>query len=522
MGAALRIVNGDVAGAFKQRIISATMALRKWKREFKSQYILLTGTRTFDGESYFGGRVNTGELDDPDIEYLAELFGVNEDGKQEIRDANNGDVRIYMNLEARRIYTVDALKAHFQHEIAPNVPVGQVLTLHKTLTGDYITTTSTDLPALPTPRSFKVGKTDINWTVTVSSATGDTTVDTTLMYSYMLSDFIDNHADAVTLTTEFYDMDFYSLGGVVYYRHYWRTVATIALGATDTSWLGNAGYLDNELYPDIYISDDEADYGTDTGATGEFATLFTYVSGLLWNLVNDWGEGSGISFNQDMNTIEGTYFYSESLYINEAYWDTLSLLEATVLVAQLVQIKGEARDDGGFWGTFVGGFLKDIIGIVATVTSFIDALPVLNPMVLTIEWSLELAGQGKLSDDLDTVYRKFRTAVLTYVATSGGSAAMEGTTESGEFVEEWFLSEFEDSLAELGSMSLSELAVEFSDVALDAALEIAMPKTSTVTEPAEDALEKAGDVISFVYEEYDSDFVDSVYLLMENPLQRPV
>lgn len=519
MSLSLKIVDGDIYGAYKNNIIAFMLGMRTWKNRFKAKYIAINGIKTIGGVDYFGGRFNTADLSNADKEALVDLIGVDEGGKQEMIATDDSDTRVYVNLLGHMVFSVDALRAHFQYEIQPNVPASTVFNITYTLPNDYVFSTTTTPPALPSPRSMKVAKTDFCALVCNAYAVtgvGDETIDNTMLYTYMLSSFFELHAASVSLTTEYYTYEL-TAGG---YNHYWRTVATIDVG-TDTSWISTLAYLQNDLYPDVYISDSESDYKITTSSTGfqSDSALYNYA-GLFWQLVNDWTASTDGYYNTTFAPA-GTYYVADgawsSLYIDIDYWDSLTVLEAVVLVSQTANIGAEAIG-GGFWSTFVGKFLGTLINAVSTITGFGNSIPVISSMILSLLWTLDLAGYGKISDDVEMVYKKLRTAIMLYFFMAGAELGAESASLGGPFSEA-FDAGVQIAAIDLRDMSILELANQFGGDILDAAVSVVSPApASTQRQDDSTVADKETGELRFeqgIGADLPEDYVEIAYMMMD-------
>ena len=523
MSAPLVIKNGDVAGSYKNHILAGTLGLRKWKRDFKAAFVAYNGKPILNGKPHFGGRCDVSNFSVERANDLGDVCGMDDDSKQEVINVfNQGDVSTYINLVANRIYTLDALWAHLRDDVSPQIPLGSSVTISK----DYeISVPQNDpAPAAPT-QSLKIAAAQSVDATMIYAGLLTAELNEIIGHLYHSTQLFENHADLVTLSSSTPVFDRSDLTSDIY--TYTATV-TIDIGATDISYLANRSILDLEVFSSIHLGDIDSLYFVNSTSTRtKFISYNRYdwntIAGVIWNYVNNWVEGSSGSFYNIAPTIEGTYYHSDgawsSLYIDEEYWDNLSMLETMVLVQQTINLGAEELG-GGFWDTFVGKILGELLTLITKVIDFIDNLPVINPIILSLEWGMEIAGVDEnFIEDFDSVYRKLRTMVLLYyavpMAKAGFAAQASGEASfaaGAELGAEW-------ASSQLVTSGITEIGMDIAKIIL----EVSMAQKEGEDEKTELEIEEE-ELYGISLEEDninapDGDYVDTAYWYMDNPLQ---
>jgi len=524
MGIPLVIKNGDVAGSYTNHILSSVLGLRKWKRDFKAAFIAYSGTPYFNGKPHFGGRCNVSNFATDAANELGDVCGLDDDAKAEISAVYaQGDISTYINLVAKRIYTLDALHAHMRDEFAPQIALGSSVTISRSY---EIEVPTGDPTPTPPAQTIKIGAAQSVDDSILYGGLLTEEINRTVGHLYHSTPLFNNHADAITLSnsTPVLTRENYLLKDTYTYT----ATVTIDLGASDISYLSDKSILDADVYSNIYLgTDDNTYFINSSSARYRSVNVYDYntIAGVIWNYVNDWISGNTGSFYNVQPSIEGTYYRADgewsSLYIDEAYWDSLSLLETIILVQQTVNV-GVEQHEGGFFSTFLGGFVGAFLGLVSNILDFIDGLPVVNPIILSIDWAMDLAGVDEnFIEDFDTVYRKIRTAIILYGATMGFGAASQ-SVQVGGTAADGFLAGLDYAAFNIGTMSIAEISKEFGSYAIDAAMEIALSQDAGSfdnEEKEEEEEEIYG--ISFkdnIIDTLDGDYVDTAYWYMDQPL----
>jgi len=530
MAAALRIKNGDVAGSYKRYILAGSMGMRKWKREFKAAYVACTGLPVLNGKPHFGGRVNVADFSGNLANRLGDLCGMDDEAKAEVAAVYyQGDISTYINLVAKRLYTLDALWAHFRDDLFPAVPLGSTATISKTF---VINVPKDDpAPAAPAPLpSLKIAATNSVDIEMVYGGLLTEELNRTIGHLYHSTQIFENHADTITITST---SPLLVSSRDIYGDDYEYTVTvSIDLGSVSVSYLSDRSVLDAEVYANIYLGDDDntyftnppSRYGTRYRSRNEYD--WNTTAGVIWNYVNNWTEGSSGSFYNVDPTIEGTYYHSDgywsSLYIDEAYWDALTPLEAITLVQQTINL-GVEQHTSGFWDTFVGKILGGFVKFVSKVIDFIDSIPIINPYILTMIYAMDaLDIDQNFIDDFKKVYRKIRTSLMLYGASEYLNAAdmyAEGAGVAASSQDVIMEVAIENMAADLYMMDWTDIAMEFAQIATAVIMTPDAPGAGPTQ--AKDITEQY-DATELVFEEeeygFDGDYVDEAYYHMNNPL----
>lgn len=429
----ITVRNGDVVEGYRDYYMRSVIAMAVWKGKYPSLWVAAGGQETIiNGRKYFGGRFIIDNVSDAAKVKLLTYSGVDANGISQIRStyANDSVSHVTLGLRPHQTFTLAGLSWFLSHTVKPALEaVGTLSFSFSYSSAAYLIQQSN-----PIAYSFKSSP-HATATSYIISPLSDADINVTLEAIFRVSSWFESCGAVTTTLTETINehVDATDPSNIVTYNSYTYTTTTDIL-LTDMSYFSNSAMIES-LFNVIHLGDNESDYywaGTawDVDFNPNPAIDTTNYAGLLWGAEYKYSGTSLLWLNQFSDGADGFVIYSGgNFWIDKEKWMKTHPDFCLVTLGNLFNIGVDSKS-GGFFDTFVGGFLKMFIAIVGvTVDAFgelaYSALRLGGLFILDIAASEGWISKSSL-ESFKHIAKKILGTVVVALITYGISLKMEG------------------------------------------------------------------------------------------------
>ncbi len=454
--------------AYQEYYIASLMASRRWRGALVKQWTTHggSGLRWINGKQYFGGVFNFKDLlSHPDMVKMADLLGIDDQGKYDITHIDGADwVRAYFRPtpKSSNPYSVENVGYMLENGVAPKAAADGLSTIvFKSINIEvpvvYYNGIADD-PQNHKPTLFEIKsavKTSLNFNSNLSlqntlytysdnillqqpTALKNSQLDKVFLSIYSLSTFFEQfctNAMSIELVDTIQNQ-------ITHKDQTWVFQIWHTFNMGDYSWM-NVDNVKNYLYDAIKIGESkEEDYFTKV-TTRNFkgrqdrSLIIKNLSGYIMDVVDGSISGNWILALFHRSPYEWAIIDDGRLWFELDYINAMDIKEFAYMLSLHLDI--EAGADSGFWGTFIGGFIGAIVGLVSTVIGAFFKLVELcdiffKPMIHMMLSILASAGiiSKKSINDIMEAYTIIRNQIALFLVTLGIGSYIEGAEIAAE------------------------------------------------------------------------------------------
>lgn len=199
-----------------------------------------------------------------------------------------------------------------------------------------------------------------------------------------------------------------------------------------------------------------------------------------------------------------------NLWFEYDYIMSMDIKDFTHLIGLHIDIKAEADDDGGFFGTFIGSFVGAVVGLFSKVLDVFFKIVELLDFVTKPTINLILKYVFKLNDAdrhrIMNAYTEIRNQVALIVVTLGIGASLEGASVAAEA-----------TFASIGGMELAGYGLQIGMAGFNGFNAIDPSAGAATASAVEDSV-RSTNPMQLVYGDSDIDLIDAWYVMMGDPM----
>lgn len=356
---------------------------------------------------------------------------------------------------------------------------------------------------------------------------------------YSIGNFFENHVPH-TLNTTYIKTNYDFINRPVSWV--FQTHDTFNMG--DWSWL-SISIAENDLFPMVVIGGSTKDdylqlaYNNNfhVRSSNNYASVAKNLSGKIMDLIDPDSSGNKILGILVRSPYTWAIIVDGRLWFEYDYIMAMEIKEFVHLISSHLDIQAGASV-GGFWGSFAGQFvggllslLGELINLFFKVVEICDIM--IKPIVYAITWMLAETGVISHTDmrNMRKWYKTIRNHIALAVATYGIGEYIKGASLAAEASAANVagggaaLSAAETDMIIQGTFDASFAAIGMSDLSIKGAEIIAGSYSDILNgnlgngydaANSSSISEEATNPMSIIYEDGDIDFIDAIYIQMDD------